>query len=167
MSAVMRRGGVLRLDLVVPSVQVGGVTPGALAGVDLAGVLSEAGVLAQSPVKRGTEVVYALALPDGVEVAIPVSSGQGGGLMAMLGKLEVVLGNDQGRLRLLVPGVPLLAGMVQAALGGWISDGPVPRAGGTAFWLRLTPGAALALPLGSVGRLGVEVPAPTPSCKGN
>ncbi len=158
MSGVVRRGGVLRLNLVVPSVNVGGMTPGMLAGVDLAGVLTEAGVLRGVPIPRGSEVVYALALPDGVEVAIPVSSGQGGGLLAMLGKLEVVLGNDRGRLRLLVPQVPFVPGMVQSALGDWLTDGPVYSPAGVAFWLRLAPGADLSLALGPVGRLGLEVP---------
>ncbi len=154
----MRRPGVLRLCLLVPSVQIGGMTPGMLAGVDLAGVLGEAGGLAGEPQRRGSEVVYPLALPDGVEVAIPVSSGQGGGFAAMLGKLEIVLGNDGGRLRLLVPNLPMVAGMVQAVLAGWITDGPVYGPSGVTFWLRLMPGATATLPLGMVGRIGVEVP---------
>jgi hypothetical protein len=154
----MRRSGVLRLCLLVPSVQIGGMTPGMLAGVDLAGVLGEAGVLAGEPQRRGSELVYPLALPDGVEVAIPVTSGQGGGFAAMLGRLEIVLGNDGGRLRLLVPNLPMVAGMVQAALAGWITDGPTVAPTGVAFWLRLTPGGTATLPLGMVGRIGVEVP---------
>jgi hypothetical protein len=155
---VTRRSGVLRLHLVVPSVTVGGMTPGMLAGVDLAGVLSEAGVLEGAPRHRGTEMVYALALRDGVEVAIPVSSGQGGGFMAMMGKLEIILGNDQGKLRLLVPNIPFVVPMVTRALASWTATGPTNTMAGVAYWLRLTPGTTLALPLGSVGKLGLEVP---------
>ena len=43
MSAVRKGSGMLRLHLVVPSVKVGGMTPGMLAGVDLVGVLGAAG----------------------------------------------------------------------------------------------------------------------------
>lgn len=150
--------GTLRLRLVVPELRAGSLTPGSLVGVDLAGVLQAAGVLESPPTLRGREMVYPLAIPDGVEVAIPVSSGQGGGFAALLGRMEVVLGNDGGRLRLLVPNVPMVVPMVQSALGGWIIAGPSYSNAGVAFWLKLRPGATVGIPLGPVGRLGVEVP---------
>jgi hypothetical protein len=152
------RRGVLRLRMVVPELRAGSLTPGSLVGVDLAGVLQAAGVLESPPILRGREVVYPLAIPDGVEVAIPVSSGQGGGLSALLGRMEVVLGNDGGRLRLLVPNAPFIVPMVQTALKGWITAGPSYTSAGVVFWLRLRPGATAGIPLGPVGRWGVEVP---------
>ena len=156
MSSVGRRA--LRLRLVVPELRAGSLTPGSLVGVDLAGVLQAAGVLESLPTSRGREMVYPLAIPDGVEVAIPVSSGQGGGFAALLGRLEVVLGNDGGRLRLLVPNAPMVVPMVQSALGGWLIAGPNYTNAGVAFWLRLRAGTSAGIPLGPVGRLGVEVP---------
>ena len=144
--------------MVVPDLRAGSLTPGSLVGVDLAGVLQAAGVLESPPILRGREVVYPLAIPDGVEIAIPVSSGQGGGFAALLGRMEVVLGNDGGRLRLLVPNAPFIVPMVQTALEGWITAGPSYTSAGVIFWLRLRPEATTGIPLGPVGKVGIEVP---------
>ena len=76
----------------------------------------------------------------------------------MMGKQEVILGNDRGRLRLLVPNIPFVTPIIQQALASWTTAGPTPTRAGFAFWLRLTPGATASIPLGPVGRLGVEVP---------
>ena len=156
MSTVMR--GALRLRLVVPEVRLGGATPGALVGVNLGALLLEAGVLEAAPSVRDGAVVYPLALPDGVSVAIPLVTASGGGLAGMLGPLEVALRNDRGRLRLAVPALPFVVPMVQSALARWTVGGPVDDGGQAVFWLRLTTGTEAALSLGVMGRLGIEVP---------
>ncbi len=143
---------VLRLDLVVPEVRAGGLTPGDFLGVHLSDVLLASGVLAGLPQPGAGGVVYPLSIPDGGEVAIPVP-------LPLLGRVELVIGNDGGRLRVVVPSVPLLLGSIQQSLRPWTIGGPSQVVGGTAFWLRLEPGSRASWSLGMLGELAVAVPA--------
>ena len=143
--------GVLRLNLVVPEVRAGGLTPGDFLGVHLSDVLLASGVLAGVPQSDPGGLLYPLAIPDGGEVAIPAP-------IPFLGRVELVIGNDGGRLRVVVPSVPLLLNPIQKSLQPWTVGGPSQVVGGTAFWLHLEPGSRASWNLGMLGELAVVVP---------
>ena len=142
---------VLRLNLVVPEVRAGGLTPGDFLGVHLSDVLLASGVLAGLPQPGPGGLTYPLAIPDGGEVAIPAP-------LPFLGKVELVIGNDGGRLRVVVPSMPLLLNPIQKSLQPWTVGGPTLVAGGTAMWLKLEAGSRASWNLGMLGELAVEVP---------
>lgn len=108
------------------------------------------GAIQRRPSMAGPAVdVYPLALPAGEGATLRV------GTMGELG-----FRNDRGVLVLTVP-LPA-APWVRQRLGAVILKGPVETLStdGTArvadFWVRLTPGMRMALPLGMLGEVGVE-----------
>lgn len=143
--------GSLRLNLVVPEVRAGGLTPGDFLGIHLSDVFLASGVLAAEPRSDVGGVVYPLAIPDGGEVAIPAP-------LPFLGQVEILIGNDRGRLRVVVPSVPLLLNPIQKSLQPWTVGGPTRIVGGTALWLKLEPGSRASWNLGMLGEVAVEIP---------
>lgn len=143
---------VLRLDLIVPDVRAGSLTPGDLLGLHLSDVLLASGVLAAHPRPDPGGMRYPLLIPDGGEVAIPAP-------LPIFGRVELVIGNDGGRLRVVVPSVPMILTPIQKSLQPWTVAGPTPAVGGTALWLKLEPGSRTSWNLGMLGELAVAVPA--------
>lgn len=149
----------LRVNITVPTT---GVRLGffafdalkALLGVDLGDVLSPLmiGPKVQRPILGGVVDVFPLALPEGEGLTVPIKFIGGFGFR-----------NLQGALVLQVP--PVAVDLVRAQLVAELASGEAlgPRAadngaGGTvtefAIWLR--PGMRKALPLGSLGEIGVD-----------
>jgi len=141
----------LRLNLIVPDVRAGSLTPGDFLGIHLSDVLLVSGVLAGTPHPGPVGMVYPLSIPDGGEVAIPAP-------LPFLGQVELIIGNDGGRLRVVVPSVPMILTPIQKSLQQWTIAGPTPVVGGTALWLKLEPGNRASWDLGMLGELAVEVP---------
>ncbi len=150
----------LRLNLTVPTttVRLGPIAFDglkALLGVDLGDVLSPLmiGERHQRAGPNGTPVdVFPLAIPEGEGLSIPIK---------LFG--EVGFRNLSGYLVLVLP--PAVAEVVREQLAPEIAAkmaaGPrfVPGGAGgivAEFALRLVPGARKAIPLGSVGEIGVE-----------
>lgn len=126
----------------------------ALLGVDLAEVLSSMMIAPkfQRPVLGGVIDVFPLAIPDGEGLTIPVKFLGGVGFYNLAGVLV-----------LQVP--PAAVDLVKAQLAAEIAAGEAagPRlnhngAGGTVteFAVRLRRGMRKAIPLGSLGEIGVE-----------
>lgn len=158
-AALARDPAALRVNLTVPTTAVrlgpfafDGIK--ALLGVDLVDLLSPlmVGPKGQRLVLGGVVDVYPLAIPDGEGIAVPVK------LMGELGFY-----NLRGALVLVVP--PAVADLVKAQLTAELASGEAlgPRwstglAGGSVaeFAIRMRPGMRKAVPLGTLGELGVE-----------
>ena len=139
--------GALKLDLVVPAVQIGALSVGTSA------FERQLKPYLRAPVSQeGLRNRYPLALADGVSAAWPMT-------LPLIGGVEVKLGNDQGRLRLVVPTLlVMVAGGALHALSPWLIAGPIPTGASTTYFLRLPPGGRVSLPMGPVGAVELAVP---------
>jgi len=147
----------IRFNLVLPTARFGfgplSFNPLEQAiGAPVADILESlmTGPVTQRPSQAGPAVdVYALALPDGEGLNLPL--GRWG---------ELGFRNERSKLVLTVP-LPA-ATWIQSKLAGAIVRGPdhLLSQDGTArvvrFWLRLQPGMSAAFPLGVLGEVGLE-----------
>jgi hypothetical protein len=149
----------MRINLTVPTtaVRVGPFAfdgPKALLGVDLGDLLSSLmiGPKYQRPVLGGIVDVYPLAIPDGEGLTIPIR---------LFG--EIGFYNLRSVLVLVVPVAAIDVVTAQLAAEIAVQDAAGPRlrpgsSGGTVaeYAVRLKAGMRKAVPLGSLGELGVE-----------